>query len=132
VRGVFRNWNYDASGQYGYNSFAFTIGNTLNVSLGPTVPPNKTEFDAGTLQLDQFVGNLDVSRPFSVSGLARPVNVAFGAEYRRENYQIQAGESDSYGSGGVPNQFGGIAALGAQVFTCSRSPRTSPRGTWSA
>ena len=35
-------WNYDASGEYGHNSFAFTIGDTLNVSLGPTMPPNKT------------------------------------------------------------------------------------------
>jgi iron complex outermembrane receptor protein len=116
VRGVYNKWNYDASGQYGHNSFAFTIGNTLNVSLGPAMPPNKTEFDAGTLELNQFVGNIDVSRPFTLGGFAGPVNVAFGAEYRRENYQIQAGEPDSYGNGGVPNQFGGIAALGAQVF----------------
>src|SRR4030095_5195097 len=57
VRGMYEKWNYDLSGQYGHNSFAFTIGDTLNVSLGPSVPPNKTEFDAGTLQLNQFVGN---------------------------------------------------------------------------
>ena len=44
------------------------------------------------------------------------MNIAFGAEYRRENYQIQAGEPDSYRDGGVPNQFGGRAAIGAQVF----------------
>ena len=43
VRGVLDKWNYDASGQYGHNSFAFTIGDTLNVSLGPTIPPNKTD-----------------------------------------------------------------------------------------
>ena len=42
VRGVSDGWNYDASGQYGHNSFAFTIGDTLNVSLGPSLPPNKT------------------------------------------------------------------------------------------
>ena len=105
VRGAFNDWTYDVSGQYGHNSFAFTIGDTLNVSLGPSLPPNKTEFDAGTLELNQFVGNVDVSRrvprrrPF-----AGPLNVAFGAEFRRENYQIIAGEPDSYGDGGVPNQ----------------------------
>jgi iron complex outermembrane receptor protein len=115
VRGVYNRWNYDASGQYGHNSFDFTISNTLNVSLGPTVPPNKTEFDAGTLELNQLVGNVDLSRPFPV-GLAGPINVAFGAEYRRENYQIHAGEPDSYRNGGVRNQLGGIGALGAQVF----------------
>jgi iron complex outermembrane receptor protein len=80
------------------------------------VPPNKTQFDAGTLQLNQFVGNVDVSRPFRVLGLAGPINVAAGAEYRRESYQIVSGEPASYGDGGVPNQFGGRAAIGSQVF----------------
>ena len=104
------------SGEYGHNSFAFTIGDTLNVSLGPSMPPNKTQFDAGALELNQFVGNVDVSRPFRVRGLAGPLNIAVGAEYRRENYRIDAGEPDSYGDGGVPNQTGGRAAIGAQVF----------------
>jgi iron complex outermembrane receptor protein len=116
IRGIAHGWSYDASGEYGHNSFKFTIGDTLNASLGPAIPPNKTQFDAGRLALNQFVGNVDVSRPFAVRGLAGPLNVAFGAEYRRENYQIHAGEPDSYGDGGVPNQAGGRAAIGAQVF----------------
>lgn len=116
VRGVSHKWNYDASGEYGHNSFAFTIGDTLNTSLGPNIPPNQTEFDAGSLDLSQFVGNLDISRPFQVRGLAGPVNVAVGAEVRHENYQIHAGEPGSYSDGGVLNQGGGRAAIGAQVF----------------
>jgi len=116
IRGVSHKWNYDLSGQYGRNSFGFTIGDTLNVSLGPSLPQNKTQFDAGTLRLNQWVGNVDVSRPLKVKGLAGPLNLALGAEYRRENYQIQAGEPDSYRDGGVPNQFGERAAIGAQVF----------------
>jgi iron complex outermembrane receptor protein len=116
IRGIYDKWIYDASAQYGHNRFEFTIGDTLNVSLGPGVPPNKTEFDAGTLELNQLIGNIDVSRPFTVDSLAGPVNVAFGGEYRRETYQIQAGEPDSYGDGGIANQFGARAAIGAQVF----------------
>jgi iron complex outermembrane receptor protein len=116
VRGVHHKWSYDVSGQYGHNSFAFTIGDTLNVSLGPNTPPNKTQFDAGALELSQLVGNFDVNRPFHVGRFAGPVNVAVGAEYRRENYQIHAGEAGAYADGGVPNQFGGRAAIGAQVF----------------
>jgi iron complex outermembrane recepter protein len=116
IRGVFRNWNYDASGEFGRNSFDFAVGDSLNVSLGPSVPADKTHFDAGRLELSQLVGNLDVSRVFRVGGLAGPLNVAMGAEYRHESYQIQAGEPDSYGDGGVPNQFGDRAAIGAQVF----------------
>ena len=115
IKGVTHGWTYDASGQYGRNAFDFTIGNTLNVSLGPNVPPNHTVFDAGGLALDQFVANLDVSRAIPVPRLKR-LNVAFGTEYRRENYRIRAGEPDSYGDGGVPNQAGRRAAIGAQVF----------------
>ena len=116
VRGAFGGWSIDASGGYGYNSFEFTIGNTLNVSLGPSIPPNKTVFDAGTLKLGQFAGNVDLTRGFKVGSLPGPLNVAFGAELRREQYEIVAGEPDSYGNGGVPNVAGGIAAIGAQVF----------------
>jgi iron complex outermembrane receptor protein len=57
-----------------------------------------------------------VSRGFKVGSLAGPLNVAFGAEARREQYEIVAGEPDSYRGGGVPNIAGGIAAIGAQVF----------------
>jgi iron complex outermembrane receptor protein len=114
VRGIRGKWTYDVSGEYGHNSFAFTVGDSLNVSLGPTA--TKTTFDAGRLELNQFVGNVDVSRPVPVKGFAGPVNVAFGAEYRREHYQIHAGEPDSYRDGGVPDRFGNRAAIGSQVF----------------
>ncbi len=116
VRGAYRSWSVDASGGFGRNSFDFTIGNTLNVSLGPAIPPNKTVFDSGTLKLGQFVGNVDLSRAFKAGRLPGPLNVAFGAEVRREQYEIVAGEPDSYRNGGVPNRAGGIAAIGAQVF----------------
>ena len=115
IRGVARGWFWDGSGQYGYNSFDFNVSNSLNVSLGPSIPPNQTEFYSGSLILSQFVGNLDFSRQVSV-GLAGPLNVAVGTEYRRENYQILAGEPNSYLDGGAPNQFGGRAVPGAQVF----------------
>ena len=116
VRGVAGGWSYDISAGGGHNSFAFTIGNTLNTSLGPTLPPNGTTFDAGTLELNQFVANVDVSRPVSLRGFAGPVNIAFGGEARRENYRIHAGEPDSYRDGGVLNRIGDPAAIGAQVF----------------
>ena len=134
IHGVRGKWNYDFSGEYGHNSFAFTIGDTLNVSLGPTSP--KSTFDAGSLMLNQVVGNADVSRAVPIRGLAAPLNIAFGGEYRRENYQIQAGEPDSYRDGGVPNQFGDSAAIGAQVFPGFRpsnevnTSRNSVAPTW--
>ena len=68
------------------------------------------------LEFNQIVTNLDLSRKVDF-GLAKPVNVAFGAEARFENYVITAGEPDSWRDGGSLNQFGtGRAVPGAQVF----------------
>jgi iron complex outermembrane receptor protein len=114
IRGLRGKWSYDVSGEYGYNQFVFSVGNSLNVSLGPTT--TKDTFDAGTLVLNQWVGNVDIGRAVRVRGFEGPLNIAFGAEYRRENYQIVSGEPDSYRDGGSPNQFGMPAAIGAQVF----------------
>jgi iron complex outermembrane receptor protein len=114
VQGARGKWSYDVSGQYGHNNFAFEVGDSLNVSLGPT--STKTTFDAGSLGLNQFVANAGVGRALGVKGFTGPLNVAFGAEYRHETYEIHAGEPDSYRDGGVPNQFGDPGAIGAQVF----------------
>lgn len=115
VRGVMAKWFWDLSAQYGHNSFDFNVRNSLNVSLGPNIPPNQTEFYSGSLVFDQIVTNFDVSRQVAI-GLAKPANLALGLEYRRENYQIIAGEPNSYLDGGHPNRFGGRAVPGAQVF----------------
>jgi len=114
VQGARGRWTYDVSGQYGRNSFAFAVDDSLNVSLGPT--STKTSFDAGTLSLNQFVANISLGRAIGVKGFSGALNLAFGAEYRHETYEIRAGEPDSYRDGGVPNQFGGPGAIGAQVF----------------
>jgi iron complex outermembrane recepter protein len=113
LRGTFGEWFWGASAQYGYNSFDFNVRNSLNVSLGPV--NNQSEFYSGSLVFDQFLTNLDVSRQVD-AGLAGLLNVALGAEFRRETYQIIAGEPNSYLDGGHPNQFGGRAVPGAQVF----------------
>ena len=62
-------WTYDVSGQYGRNSFAFAVADSLNVSLGPA--STKTTFDAGTLSLDQFAANAGASRTLRVKGFTR-------------------------------------------------------------
>jgi iron complex outermembrane recepter protein len=116
VRGVVSGaWFWDLSAQYGHDRFDFEVTHSLNTSLGPDIPPNQTRFDAGALEFNQFVSNLDVTRELEV-GLSGPLNVAFGAEFRRENYQEHAGEEASWIDGGHPDQFGGRAGAGAQVF----------------
>ncbi len=116
VRGsAFGGWFWDASVGYGDNEFEFNVSDSLNTSIGPAIPPNQTSFYAGTLEADQLVLNGDFSRQLAI-GLASPLNVAFGLEARREGYQIRAGEPNSYLDAGHPDQFGGRAPAGAQVF----------------
>ncbi len=115
VRGEMAKWFYDLSSGYGRNKFDFYVRHSLNTSLGPTMPPNQTSFYAGTLRDSQWVTNFDVSRGFNV-GLAGPLNVAWGAEYRREGYGIDAGEPNSYINGGFKDRSGAVAPAGAQVF----------------
>jgi iron complex outermembrane receptor protein len=112
IRGTKSDWYWDASLQFGRNAMEYNITNTLNASLGPT---SKTEFYAGAFVADQFIGNIDLSREVD-AGLAGPLNVAFGAEFRNEGYQLKAGEPDSYRDGGVRASNGAVAVPGAQVF----------------
>src|SRR5438067_10129089 len=115
ARGQAGSWFYDASAGYGHNKMDFYFRHSLNVSLGPTTPPNQTSFYAGALGDRQMTGNVDFSRGFNL-GLAGPINVAGGVEVRREGYEVIAGETASYIDGGHPNQAGGKAAPGSQVF----------------
>ena len=124
VRGELAKWFYDASAGYGRNKFDFYVRNSLNVSLGPAIPPNQTSFYAGSLGDKQYTANLDLSRGFNV-GLAGPINVAAGAEYRREGYSISAGEPNSYIDGGVLNQ---AAPKLRRARRCS--PASVPRTSW--
>lgn len=105
-------WDMDASVTYGENQMDYTIKNTLNRSLGAA---SKTSFDAGGFKYDQLTFNLSGVRQFEV-GLASPLNVALGAEARREVYSLHAGEPDSWRNGGVLLPNGQPTASGAQVF----------------
>ncbi len=124
IKGVVNGWNVDLSNTWGKNEFLYTIGNTFNASLQNASP---TFFDAGGFNFMQNTVNLDVNQFFEdkLSGL----NVAFGAEYRLENYEVIAGEEPSYGqytqegdliTNPIQNPavdfFGRSRAGGAQVF----------------
>lgn len=119
---IFQNWNFDLSNTYGQNTFDYNIENTVNTTLRENSP---TEFDAGGLGFAQNTTNFDVNRKFE------KLNVAFGAEYRNENFKINAGVPDSYNlydingavvTGTTPANikvtdfFGAARPGGAQVF----------------
>ncbi|MFN3945783.1 MAG: TonB-dependent receptor plug domain-containing protein [Allosphingosinicella sp.] len=109
LRGDVGGFAADLNLTYGRNLIDITTLDSLNGSLGPASP---RDFYSGRLTYDQLTAGIDVVRPLEI-GLARPLSVAFGAEYRREGYAIGAGEPDSYVYG--PDRGGGRAA-GAQLF----------------
>ena len=91
IKGVIGDWNVDFSNTYGNNEFSYRIGNSMNASLQNSTP---FEANAGGFSSGENTTNLDFSRFYedTMSGL----NLAFGAEYRVENYNIFAGEEASY------------------------------------
>jgi iron complex outermembrane recepter protein len=93
TRGITGEWQWDASLNYGANSFRFGVENSLNTMLGATSP---TSFYDGTLENSQAVANVDVVRSIENDWTAGSLNLALGAEYRNETYEIHAGERSSY------------------------------------
>ncbi|WP_237276650.1 TonB-dependent receptor [Tenacibaculum ovolyticum] len=85
-------FNADLSASYGMNSVGYTIGNTINPSLGANSP---TSFDAGAYAFSNIIGNFDVSRSFG------EVSVGLGVEGRQEKFDVTAGQEESYINGGA-------------------------------
>jgi iron complex outermembrane receptor protein len=92
--------NYDISAQRGSNKTDFFINNTINASLGPNTPRN---FIPGGQEQTETVYNLDLSYGFEM-GLASELNIAVGAEYREEEFDLFAGDEASYILGPLASQ----------------------------
>lgn len=111
----------DVSYVVGGNTFAFEITDSQNASWvacrekedksgciqGVDYTGNaQTSAEAGELKLSQHTVNLDFTAPFTFG------NLAWGGEYRREEYEIEAGERYSYEDYDMP----GGSPGGIQVF----------------
>jgi iron complex outermembrane recepter protein len=122
LRGLVSGWSYELGAEFGHNDFEYNITNTLNTSLGPSLAPcsevpcapgadgvlgtsddpgipNQLSFFAGRVLREELVTALNVARPVE-AGLPGPLNLAFGASFRRERYAIRPGELASYIDGG--------------------------------
>ncbi len=108
---------WDASAGVGSSTADFHIRDTVNASLGPESP---TVFDPGAYRQDDVGVNLDLSFPVNDR-----VNLAGGAEWRRERFEIGLGDEASWR----------IGPYAAQGFSAGSNgfPGFSPiaAGTWS-
>lgn len=108
VRREFENeMTVDLSLVHGGNNFEFDIRNSLNASwVNRMLNPNETyadnfpgvdfsgttqtSADSGELSLDLTTVNLDFTMPY------KKADIGWGAEYKRDRYEIEAGEPYSY------------------------------------
>lgn len=98
------NWLIDLSNTFGSNTFNYNVSNTNNASLGIKSP---TRFYAGAHSFLQNTINLDISKKI------KNFNIAFGGEFRFEQYQIKAGDEASYTQYDVN---GNVATQGSTVI----------------
>lgn len=130
ARGVWRSgWDWDFSIAHGNNKFGFFERNSVNVSYwyepnsaGGIFGASPTSADTGTLHFEQTTWNFDIAKGLEWAG-KNPLYTALGVEYRKDGYQIEAGDPVSYQYGRtndrtIPifDQTGGIAAPGIQGF----------------
>ncbi|TDR42427.1 iron complex outermembrane receptor protein [Tahibacter aquaticus] len=123
-------WSWDFSVNRGWNQFEFASEGTANVSYyyepkpgGGIYGETPTSAQDGTLRFKQTTANFDLKGSVDWGIGAEPLYLAFGSEWRRDGYQIIAGDPVSYQYGRtndpgieIRNAAGGIAAAGIQGF----------------
>ena len=107
-------FGWDLSTVYGVNTQDLFYDNSANVTLGLDSP---TRFYRLGADFYQWTSNLDLTRDIFIGG-GSPIQLAFGAEYREEDYRLFSGDIDGFRNGGVPildgPSAGRPAPIGAQ------------------
>lgn len=93
LKGVLAGWDYDISSSFGRNYSHQFSKLSVRPSLGPTGPtewPNLANFE-----FRQWTHNLDLHRSIDI-GLARPIEISIGGEYRLDRFRTFAGDPLAY------------------------------------
>lgn len=91
---------FDLSTTYGQDKNLIYTLDSYNRSLFIDTHFSPTTFYDGSFKATELTANADFSTEFD-AGMATPLNVAFGAEYRRNTYAIGSGDAASiYKEGG--------------------------------
>ncbi|MCW1381400.1 TonB-dependent receptor [Novosphingobium sp. KCTC 2891] len=107
LKGDASGWLWDLSLTYGRDSVAISTVNSANPALYAQVQsqnPNpvslQRDFYDGTLVNSEWAVEAGVTKDVEV-GMAKPLTVAFGGQWRKDTYAIQSGEFASYFAGGA-------------------------------
>jgi len=104
---------FDVRARFAENEVDYTVGETINPSLGRLSPTN---FRPGTLTQEETSFNADFVKTFSDNDL----NIGFGFEFRNETYEIGAGDVPSIVAGPTAAIFG-VGSDGFQGFPVESS-----------
>jgi iron complex outermembrane receptor protein len=114
LRGDLSGWHWDLSSTYGLDKNRISTLDSANASLYVNTGFTPTDFYSGMFKASEWTNNLDISHEIEL-GLAKPLNLAFGGEYRENMYEIGAGdEASRYLEGG--QSFPGFQATDAGKF----------------
>ncbi|MBN8713102.1 MAG: TonB-dependent receptor [Xanthomonadales bacterium] len=96
LRGTISGWRWDLSGNFGRNRVSYETRNSLNYAFLHDFGSTPSVFDDGVLTSGQQSLDLDVAKDVNVGWLPNAVTVAYGAQYLRQTYSIDAGSLPSW------------------------------------
>ncbi|MFO1254912.1 MAG: TonB-dependent receptor [Sphingomonadaceae bacterium] len=91
---------WDLAASLSRSSLDLSMYSSLSPSYGPAT---QTSFEFGKLIQTEFDAYLDMTYELD-AGLASPLTLSWGAEYRKEGYEQTAGDPQSYGAGPYASQ----------------------------
>ena len=94
-KGTTGAFSYDLSGTMARNKLSLSMYNSANFSYGPAT---QTSFDFGDLIQKETNFNADFTYAADL-GLAAPLTISAGGEFRKETYEQTAGDLQSYAAG---------------------------------
>lgn len=109
-------WNLDFSYGYGYNHLDLFANNTTNPSMGIASPTN---FYVGRNAFGQNILEANAVKAVKNVGGLKSLNLAFGAQYRTDNFKVSAGSKESY-------EVGPLAFTGGKAVGSSGRPGIAP------
>ena len=92
-RKVGAGWNLDFSTGYGYNYLDLFANNTTNPSMGAASP---TKFYVGRSGFGQSTTEANVSKNYMGVMGTKSLNLAFGTQYRVDQFELAQGSAESY------------------------------------
>lgn len=100
LTGEFDGWLWDLATVYGRNEMDVYTTNSMNFTLWNETGESQEDFYDGTYHARQWTTSLDLSKDYDI-GLAAPMTLAAGLEFRRDEYGIDPGEPASYYGAGA-------------------------------